>query len=444
MKIAWFTPFGHNSAIGKYSQSITSELKNHCEIDLWVPREEDSLLDAEVGVIPFTSDKIPTDKLKEYDCIVYNIGDHLGFHKSIYEVSKKIKGVVILHDFVMHHFFASYYMSHLKDNNTYIKEMSRLYGVEAQKSATDSLNRKCEPIWETDAVMKYPFFEKAIEGSLGVIVHSHFLAAEVKKNYLGPVATIYHPFYKHPAGIMQHNDDALAGKIKGQVLMVTVGNVNPNKRIDKVIKVIGENKKIASKINYVIIGQYEHNGRYFALLQSLLKKYGLQDRVKFLGYQPNETLYSYLAAADIFLNLRFPAMEGASWSVVEQLQFGKPVIVTDTGFYSELPDDCVVKINPNREDEELTIMLNKLISDASFRDKIGKKGRQFAIENFSSSKYCTSFLNFYEEISSYRPLLNLTDRVGLELNRMKATERMEPINVVANELYKMFKSRKTN
>ena len=30
--------------------------------------------------------------------------------------------------------------------------------------------------------------------------------------------------------------------------------------------------------------------------------------------------------------------------------FGKPVVVTDTGCYSELPDDCVVKIDPKHEE----------------------------------------------------------------------------------------------
>lgn len=443
MKIAWVTPFSQDSAIGKYSQCITDELKNHCEIDLWVPGDELALLDTEVRVVPFKSDDIRIQRLKEYDCIVYNMGDHFGFHGNIYEVSKKVKGIVILHDFVMHHFFAVYYLSHLKDNNAYIKEMSRLYGVEGQRTAADSLSGKGQPIWETDDVVKYPFFEKAIEGSLGVIVHSRFLADEVKKTYLGPVATIYHPFYLDPANPPRPNGQASFSKFSNKVLMLTIGYINPNKRIDKVIKAIGENKSICSKVNYVIIGSYDHNGNYFSLLQALIIKYGLQDRVKFLGYQPDETLYGYLARADFCLNLRFPAMEGASWSLVEQLQFGKPVIVTDNGFYSELPDDCVVKIDPNREEEELTAMLNKLISNASFRDQIGRKGREFAIENFSSSKYCKNFLNFYEDVRGARPLLELTDRVGLELSIMKATENMETITAAANEIYQMFKSGKT-
>jgi glycosyltransferase involved in cell wall biosynthesis len=441
MKIAWFTPFCQNSAIGKYSQCIIEELKNHSEIDLWVPGEEDDLLDAEVKVVPFKSDNFQTQRLSEYDCIVYNMGDHFGFHGNIYEVSKNVKGVVILHDFVMHHFFAAYYLSHLKDSNAYIKEMSRLYGVEGQRTAEGSLSGKGQPIWETDGVMKYPFFEKAIEGSRGVIVHSSFMAEEIKKIYLGPVALIYHPFYKYPANTIEQDNRASSGNIKEQVLMITVGNINSNKRIDKVIKVIGENKSLASKVNYIIIGQYDENGSYFTLLQLLLRKYGLQDRVKFLGYQPDAILNSYLARADICLNLRFPAMEGASWSLVEQLQFGKPVIVTDTGFCSEMPDDCVVKIDPNQEDEELTMMLNKLISDASLRDKMGQKGREFAIRNFSSSKYCKDFLNFYNDVRSARPLLDLTDRVGLELSLMKATENMETITVAANEIYKIFKSK---
>jgi glycosyltransferase involved in cell wall biosynthesis len=444
MKIAWFTPFSQNSAIGKYSQSITEELIKYSEVELWVPSGEGTLLDTNLKIIPFTSDDIQISKLDSYDCIVYNIGDHLGFHEGIYEVSKRIKGLVILHDFVMHHFFAGYYLVKLKDENAYIREMKKFYGVEGQNVAIDSLNGRREHIWETDSVIKYPLFEKAIEGSLGVIVHSRFLAEEVKKDYLGPVAMIYHPFYRDTKNMFRQLEKVSPSGHQDQILMVTIGNVNPNKRIDKVISTIGKNSDLASKVNYVVIGQYEHDSSYFSLLQSLLAKYSLQNRVKFLGFQPDEILNSYLKRADLCLNLRFPAMEGASWSLIEQLSFGKSVLVTDTGFYSEIPDECVVKINPDREDEELTIMLEKLISDKNLRDKIGTRGREFAIENFSASKYCKNFLNFLEDVRGYRPLLDLTDRVGLELNRFKATERMATTDVVANEIYKIFKTGKMN
>jgi glycosyltransferase involved in cell wall biosynthesis len=442
MKIAWFTPFYNNSAIGKYSQAVTEELKKYSSVDLWVPAGEGTLLETSLNIARFTSDNIQTGILHQYDGIIYNLGDHLGFHQAIYEVSTMVKGLVILHDFIMHHFFAGYYLLVIKDQKAYIMQMLQLYGKEGQIAAIDSLENKRKHVWETDEVVQYPFFEKAIENSLGVIVHSRFLAEEVKKTYLGPLGVIYHPFYSNQDIAVEPKIQAFSLPYADKTLMLTVGHVNANKRIDKVIRVLGENRSLASKVNYVVIGPYEEKGEYISQLHSLIEKYNLQDNVKFMGFQPEDVLYAYLSRADICLNLRYPAMEGASWSLVEQLHYGKPVVVTDTGFYSELPDDCVIKINPQKEDQDLAAMMQRLVSNRDFRETTAKKGKLFALDNFTAAKYCQNFLKFIEEARAFRPLLDLTDRVAAELSLMKATENMDTVDVVANEIYKMFKYRK--
>ncbi len=441
MKIAWFTPFYQNSAIGKYSQAIMKELPSYCSVDLWVPSGEGTLLDTDLKVIRFTPDVSQISRLTDYDCIIYNLGDHLDFHQYIYDIAIRFKGVVILHDFVMHHFFAAYYFTYLKDKNAYLHEMSRLYGEDGQKAAADSQSGLTRPVWETDEiVIKYPFFEKAIEGALGVIVHSHFLADKVKQSFLGPVAAIPYPFHKYPLSAGRGKTEILFEHSRDNILLLTVGNVNANKRIDKIIKAIGKNSDISENIKYIIIGHYDSNGRYFASLQALVTEYGLQDKVSFLGYQPDEILFSHLSSADICLNLRFPAMEGASWSLIEQLYFGKPVVVIDSGYYSEFPDNCVLKINPQNEDEELANMLKKLISDKKFREETGSMGEGFARQHFSAPKYCQELLKFYEEVRSYKPLLALTDKVGQELSMMAAIRNIEPIPRIAGEIYNIFKT----
>jgi glycosyltransferase involved in cell wall biosynthesis len=439
MKIAWFTPFFRNSAIGKYSQAVTQELKKHCELDIWVPSGDGSLLDTNLKVIRFDSAAIRNVRLADYDFIIYNMGDHLDFHRSIYEVSSAVKGIVIVHDFVLHHFFAGYYLLHLKDQNAYIREMGRLYGKEGLTVADESLRGVREHIWETDNVVKYPFFEKAIEGALGVIVQSRFLADEVKKSYLGPVGCIYHPFSLDKTVPVIPKDRIQIPQDNNKVQMLTLGYINPNKRIDKVIKAIGESKSLSAKIHYVVIGSYDHNGTYFSSLQSLVQKYRLQECVSFLSYQPDETLYAYLSRADVCINLRFPAMEGASWSLIEQLHYGKAVIVTDTGFYHELPNDCVLKVNPEKENEDLTALLKKVVNNPNFRETTGKKGKEFAVSNFTSSRYCENFLRFCENARAYRPLMELTDRVGKELSLMKVTENMDAVCAASSEIYRMFK-----
>src|SRR5690606_35941295 len=44
---------------------------------------------------------------KKYDAILYHMGNNYDAHKDIYEYILKYPGIVVLHDYSLHHFFAS-------------------------------------------------------------------------------------------------------------------------------------------------------------------------------------------------------------------------------------------------------------------------------------------------------------------------------------------------
>jgi len=51
-----------------------------------------------------------------------------------------------------------------------------------------------------------------------------------------------------------------------------------------------------------------------------------------------------MAACDVLVNLRYPTMGETSGSVIRALSLGKPLVVSDVGWFSELPDDVVLKV----------------------------------------------------------------------------------------------------
>jgi glycosyltransferase involved in cell wall biosynthesis len=435
MKIAWFTPFSTNSAIGRYSQSITNKLIDYCEVDLW-SSEKSNLLPTELKIFHYQGSEDLSAKLRGYDFIIYNMGNNLAFHKDIYEVSNKVKGIVILHDYVMQHFFAAYYQF-IRNKQAYIEEMERLYGIRGRDIAIDSINNKRKPFWETDEVSEYPFFEKAIENAIGVIVHSGFCAEKVKQKFLGPIDMIYHPFYSYDRidldRCLKKSD---LGIPEDKVLIVSTGHVNPNKRIDRVINILGEHRDLAQRVIYVIIGPHNHM-EYYSNLRKIVERYNLHN-IMFLGYQPDEMLYAYLLNADIIINLRYPITEGAPGSLIEQMYFGKAIIVNNTGFYGELPDDCVVKIDVNdKEKLNLYNALNRLINDETTRKGIGIKARQFASENFTTQKYCQKFIDFIQKAKNWKPVINLIDNITIELLTMGVQFDYSIVDVVSKEIYKI-------
>lgn len=393
MKIAWFTPFCEKSAIGLYNQLLTNELSDSIDIDLWLS-DEDQLLDTNLKKIFYKSNLDLRNSLSKYDLIVYNIGNYFGFHKDIYEVSLKHKGIIILHDFILHHFFADYYLNYKKDSVGYLNDIRKYYGSKAERIAKAGISGSHKPIWETEDVIKYPLFEKAIENCYGVIACSNFLAKKIKYRIFRPVKAIYNPFYPTKELVLeQKTSKEELGFSKNKLILATVGHVIATKKIEIIIKILSENKYLARKVKFLILGA-EVDKKYSRYLKSLVKKHKLEKTVKFLGYISNNLLYRYESITDIFINLRFPFTGGASWSVIEEMHFAKPVIVSDTGFFSELSDDCVVKIQSGQEEKNLLDALKKLIKNKNLRKQIGESGRQFAINNFRVDIYCNKFKKF--------------------------------------------------
>jgi glycosyltransferase involved in cell wall biosynthesis len=46
----------------------------------------------------------------------------------------------------------------------------------------------------------------------------------------------------------------------------------------------------------------------------------------------------------VLVNLRYPTMGETSGSVIRAMSIGKPLIVSDVGWFAELPDDAVLKV----------------------------------------------------------------------------------------------------
>ncbi len=370
MRIAWLTPFSERSSTGRFSESVIAELVRYADLDLWLARADQPRA-TPLNVVHFSQiGSTELSALSGYDLTVYNIGNHLPFHRDSVQMAAKVPGICILHDIVMHHYFAAYYLEELEDREGYLRLMHRVYGDEGRREAAAAFVGKRKPVWDSEDVLRYPLFEEAIRGSLGVVTHTAYQRLVVEKRFAGPTCDI--PIaYQRPAREGQFSRSDL-GVPADHILMLTIGYVNPNKRIHAVIEALAQTPEVASRATYVVLGP--HPPPEYAHLQQLVRRHGLKNTVRFTDYAPEEMLHSYLHHADICLNLRYPATEGASGTLVEHMLGGKALIVTDTAAYSDLPDDCVLKVPHDREKEELPAALRKLASDVEFRASLGRKG----------------------------------------------------------------------
>ncbi|HTD24035.1 MAG TPA: glycosyltransferase [Terriglobales bacterium] len=405
-------------------------MASHCELDLWISENTD-LLPAQIRTVHYEPEQHLHEKLQRYDLVVYNMGDYLPYHDSLHTVLQQHSGLIILHDRVLHHFYASLYLSKMKDPEKYISEMSLFYGVEGQEFAK-SLDPSA-PALGTNEVTRFPLYERAIANASGIVVHSPGHAELIRQRWIGPVKALFLPCYDRNIELAS----SLPGnQSKNKLLLLTVGVVNRNKHSEIVIDALASHPRLAQSVEYVIIGSYNEGDEYVRGLKNKISQCGLQETVKLMGYQPDAVLHEYLARADLFITLRLPAMEGASASLMQQLPFGKPIMAYDTGCYSEFPDDVIVKI-PAGDTDAFIRKLTELVSNESLRSQIGGRAAKLAAQ-YSVQNYVEQMLDFFPEIQRQAPLLQLSDRVSQTLSWMGTEADMSVLHRCAELIADMF------
>ena len=434
MRIAWFTPFHRASAIGRFSRLVTTELAKSVDVDIWHPASADLHPTALRTIACPDHLSVGPENLAGYDLCVYNLGDQLDFHREIFLTSRRVPGLVVLHDFVMHHFFAAYYLDDLRDGEAYITAMGRWYGKGGKRAAEQAVRRIAPGVWESDRVAEFPLFEDAVRGACGVIVHSEFLREAVARVFEGPIRRLFLAYDRPQSALATKSKPDL--QIPGdRLLVITVGHANPNKKIVETIEAIGGSERLARTVVYVVLGPCD--GPYGDEIRRTIVHFGLDQTVRVLGRVSDDVLASYLTHADVCVNLRCPAMEGASASAIEEMLYSKPVIVTDVGFYRELPSQAVIRIMPGNEVDGLTEALCRLATEPGLRKGMGKEARRFAAEHSAPDKYVAGLLEFVREVTDGIPILKLMDRIADRLSAMGVSVDQPLARKVADEAYSM-------
>jgi glycosyltransferase involved in cell wall biosynthesis len=436
MKIAWFTPLSKKSGISKYSLSVVKTLHGKVDVDIWTKHMSDNFLFGNnFPIYDIILNNETLERLNSYDAVVYNMGNDIIFHYEIYEFYKKVKGVLILHDKIMHNFFAGYFLEKLNKKDEYIDTMEYYYGQTGKKIAIESINQP-HPVWETEDVKNYPLLEPLLWNTYGVLVHSkETLQLILDRNTAVPTNCMFHPFYlyNYEYGTRPLISKSDLGLPEDKVILLFSGVLNRSKRIHKVLEVLAKNVYLRNKSYFIIAG--DGTPEYVHYLKKTVSRYHLNDIVKFTGFIDDYILHSYIKNADICINLRFPSTESGSGSIIEQLFFQKPVIVTKIGFFDELPDDSVVKVSLENELKNLEYALERLINDTTYRNYTAESGHKFAFENFLLESYVNNLISFVEDKVLYHKVyIDFIDNITDETSNFLSLSSDNFINNLANEI----------
>jgi glycosyltransferase involved in cell wall biosynthesis len=258
------------------------------------------------------------------DVALYHVGNDPEAHGWIVDALRRRPGVVVLHDFVLHHLVAGLTIGR-KDGHGYLAAMERDAGIPGRLLAHGVLDGRVSPPWETRPD-EFPLAGEVLANATGLIVHSHYVEERVlDAGYHGPIWRIEHPAW--PAV------DAQPAEIEGRPLFGCFGHLNASKRIPQLVAAFGAVRKRHPNAKLLLVGPASPG-----FDASRLETEG----VEHIGYVEEEQLWSLMAACDACISLRSPTMGETSGSAIRALSLGRPLVVSDLGWFSELPDDVAL------------------------------------------------------------------------------------------------------
>ena len=361
MRVALFAPLPPvRSGVATYTARLLPHLSRVLELDVWIPDgapDPGSYTDG-MQVIRY-EDRAYNGELQGYDLIVYVLGNDATAHASAFNMSRRLPGVVWLHDAYLGHFFAGYYLNLRHDREGYVEVMGCGYGARGAMLASEIVNQRVPPIWETHPGA-LPLLAPAIAGARGVLVHSQEAVERLRRDGVG-LPTLVVPLaapleFLRAAGVSKSRPG-------GSLVVGCFGQSTPNKYFDLVKRVIAELYDAGHDVRLVTAGH-----------QPSTKD---EPFVKALGFLRDHEYMMAMAGVDIVVALREPTLGEASAVVVEAMALGKSVIVCKTGWYGDLPPRAVLQL-ARVEATGLRNALLSLLRDPDQLRAYGAAARQYA------------------------------------------------------------------
>ena len=346
MKVAYYSPLPPDrSGIADYSAHLLPALEQRVEIKVAKARR-----------------RAP----RGCDVALYHVGNNPDAHAWIVEALHKRPGIVVLHDVVLHHLVAGMTVA-LGRPDGYLDAMERDSGVVGRLLAHGVVDGRLRPLWE-DRAAEFPLTMWVVEPATGLIVHSQFAEQWVRElGFTGPVWRVPMPAWQVPAAAVEAE--------RPDVVIGCFGHMNNAKRIPQVLDAFRGLLVRRPGARLVLAGSQTPGFD----LEALIEPRRLVDSVVRHDYLSEESLWQLIAESDVLVNLRSPTMGETSAMVVRALSLGKPIVVSDVGWFSELPDEIVVKVPVGEgETEALEEALERLASDVAFRERLGMAAADWA------------------------------------------------------------------
>lgn len=381
-RVAYLSPWPpQKTGVASYSYHLMPELLARMDVTLFVETPEESLPMA--GLEIRNIDQYPA-LAGEFDSAIYHLGNGLT-HIKIYEHAWRIPGVIVLHDFNIHPFFHHGFLGHPRE--ALYEEALTQYGAEGREAwAHYRLTGERPEVWQ------FPMCHPIARRSRATIVHSRWVGSRLEQ--VDNLVRIHHGAQPDEVRREQADEREVLAQLAPDMDTYWIGVfgfINRHKRVDSVLAAAGVLVAKGFPVRVLIVGEVNDDR---VDLAEAARRAGIADFIHHVGYVTEKSLLQYLRAVDVVCNLRYPTMGESSGTLFHSLAAGKATVVSDCGSFSEIPDRCAWKVDPESlETEHLAALLEAMLKGRELRATLGANGRRLIQSRASLQDVAQSYFN---------------------------------------------------
>lgn len=413
MKIAWCTPFGNHSAIARFSLAVVRELRTRGH-DVTIVRLE---LDEAILATTHDPDEVTTLHVPaDADSVVVNFGNHAPYHARGIQIIAERPALLVLHDAEMRDFLHG--MRHFFDF-----EMPDLPFYAPRSSGEEIDPRLLHP----DSAHLLQFLASL---STGCVTHGPHYLAPLRETCPGMVDVVPLCYAADARAYPTHLTPA------SDAFSVTIfGVLNPNKQLDRLLHAVALLPDLGKPVDVVFSGVIE--AHYRARLEGLATELGIAAPT-FTGRLSDQELSATLLTSDVICCLRMPVTEGGSASAVTAMHHARPLVVSDVGAFSMIPDEFVHKVSFGDDPHDLAAALTEIAQHPAESMARAQAGQGWANVRFGAVAYVDAFLPVLEESLRLTPSINAARSCAALTENLfydKILATMEPIANAMDPLF---------
>jgi glycosyltransferase involved in cell wall biosynthesis len=222
-----------------------------------------------------------------------------------------------------------------------------------------------------------------------MVVVTTYMRDELINNGFDPARIEIH------APVPREGDPNLRSTFSDRNLIIYAGQIIRGKGVDVLLEALA---RVKTNFECIILG----DGNQKAECEALSRKLGLQDRVHFKGFVPQEELKQYYRECSV-VALSSVWAEPIATIGLEVMRYALPVVAFDAGGIKDwLLDGQNGYLVPWMDRDAFAGRIDILLQDKALARKMGEAGLQLVSERYNFAEYIESLEEMFELVTAAR------------------------------------------